>query len=462
MRAIAGAFRNKAAGYAVLGFMVILFGLVVIGIVLAPNFILKMAEKNRDTEQKRLARIGNSLVESIQRRLVIPTYTNWSSAVTLCAGLDQTEVQQSNPAFSADTNIARVFLIDPNLSSGLLPYTQMETGLSGSQTNLIGSSARVMLISNTKRSLTLPVSSGVAASSNAFYSIWNWAYDATTKAPPAGWPASWGGNGQYLHVYPLNLANLFHRVTLKNLLYGTSTNSMTNLVNAQSTFYFLRGTPLALATTSGTLKRLHVVNRDISIDFGSAASALAWWQFSEISGTVATNSGTLGSAANGVYTNGVGLNVAGPRPPAFSGFSASNTGVFLDGTNDYVLTTNSFLNNLAAFTFAGWINPATANFNNTDLFGQEDVAEFGFTSANKLSLWCDTGAKKLFYTYPYGPNEWHHVAGVGDGVNMFIYVDGVLAATRAFTPAPNYGSSAYPFEIGGNVFGAGTYFNGWI
>lgn len=442
--------------------MVILFGLVVIGIVVAPNLILNMAEKNRDAEQRRLTRIGNALVDSIQRRLVIPTYTNWSSAVIFCAGLDQTEVQQTNPAFSTDTNIARVFLIDPNLSSGLLPYTQMVTGLTGSQTNLLGASARVMLISNTKRSLTLPVTSGVAASSNAFYSIWNWAYDATTKAPPSGWPASWAGNGQYLHVYPLNLANLFHRVTLKNLLYGMSTNNMTNLVNGQTTFYFLRGTPLALATTTGTLKRLHVVNRDISVDFGNPVTALAWWQFSELSGTVATNSGTLGAAADGAYANGVSLNVAGPRPPTFSGFTTNNTGISLDGTNDYVLTTNSLMNSLAAFTMAGWINPATANFNNTDLFGQQDVAQLGFTTASKLSLLCDAGSKKLFYAYPYGANAWHHVAGVGDGVNMFIYLDGVQVATRAFAPAPNYGSSSYQFNIGGNVFSSVSYFNGWI
>ena len=68
--------------------------------------------------------------------------------------MDLTEVQQVNPSFSADTNLTRVFLIDPNLSSGVLPYTQTATGLSGSQTNLLGTAARVMLVSNGKRGLT--------------------------------------------------------------------------------------------------------------------------------------------------------------------------------------------------------------------------------------------------------------------------------------------------------------------
>src|SRR5258705_96157 len=107
-----------------------------------------------------------------------------------------------------------------------------------------------------------------------------------------------------------------------------------------------------LGATDGTLKRLQVVNRDICFDFGSSVTALAWWQFSETSGSVATNSGMLGAAANGTYTNGVTLNVAGPRPPTFPGFSASNTAISLDGTNDYMLTTNSILNNSAGFTIA--------------------------------------------------------------------------------------------------------------
>src|SRR5437899_6927460 len=131
MKAIAGAFHRQGVrkapprhrvkrgkpvgGYAMLGLMLVLFGLLLIGVIIAPNLILKVAEKNRDVEQKRLTRIGNAFVESIQRRLTIPTYTNWSTAVPPFAGFDLTEVQQVNPSFSADTNLTRVFLIDPNL-----------------------------------------------------------------------------------------------------------------------------------------------------------------------------------------------------------------------------------------------------------------------------------------------------------------------------------------------------------
>src|SRR6267143_1626448 len=64
----------RQAGYAMLGLMVVLFGLILIGVVIAPNLIPKVVEKNRRVEQKRLTQIGNSLVDSIQRRLIIPDY----------------------------------------------------------------------------------------------------------------------------------------------------------------------------------------------------------------------------------------------------------------------------------------------------------------------------------------------------------------------------------------------------
>src|SRR3954469_7329135 len=99
----------QQSGYAMLGFILVLFGLVILGVVLAPNLVPKEVEKKRDQEQRRLSRIATSLVESIQRTQTIPTFPNWFSAVPLCAGLDQTEVLQVNPAFSGDTNLTRVF-----------------------------------------------------------------------------------------------------------------------------------------------------------------------------------------------------------------------------------------------------------------------------------------------------------------------------------------------------------------
>ena len=225
MRAIAGAFRRsrascsslKQGGYAALVYVFVVFGLVSVGILFAPNLLPKLLENKREIEEQRLTRVGRAFEESVQRTLMIPGQKNWSTQVMAFAGMDQTEVEQTDPAFAGDPNLTRVYLIDPGLSGSLLPYVESDNGLSRSQTNLVGPAARVMIVSNTKRGLILPISSGLAASTTAFENIWNWTYDPQTKAPPAVWPREWNGNGNFLHVLRLNLANSFQHVTGRNL-----------------------------------------------------------------------------------------------------------------------------------------------------------------------------------------------------------------------------------------------------
>lgn len=442
----------------------VLAGLVIAGVMLAPNLVLKVQARNRNNEERTITRLGEGLLKAIERTQSIPSATNWSTAIVPYVAQDRTRVEQVFPDFASDTNITRVFLIDPGLTGGLLPYSQGVLGLTNSQTNLLGSYARAMLVSNTRRGLAMPVISG-APSSNSFYALWNWVLDPVTKSPPSGWSSAWSNKGDFLHVRRFNLANQFHRVTCKNLLYGVGdANTPTNLVTSQTTFAFLRGTRIALAQTNGTLKRIHVVTRDISFDFSSSnsISAIGWWKFSEPSGAIATNSGTFGTSANGLYTNGVTLGVAGPRPPAYSGYASNNTAISLDGVNDYVKGTNNLLNNVSGFTVAAWINPSGSTMKDIDLFGQKDIVRFGFTTPDgKLELWCDNSTKKLHYFYPYGAGEWHHIAGVGDGANMYIYVDGTLVADRTYATT-TYGNNNNPFNIGGNITSGTEYFQGLI
>jgi hypothetical protein len=176
---------------------------------------------------------------------------------------------------------------------------------------------------------------------------------------------------------------------------------------------------------------------------------------------VATNSGSAGPSADGIHTNGVTLGVAGPRPPTYPAYSPDNTAIQLDGANNYVKGTNGLMNNATGLTIAGWIKPDNANSDSTDLFGQFDIIHLNFTTAGKIEFRCDDETKKLHYFYPYGAGEWHHLAGVADGVNMYLYVDGVEVATRTYSTV-NYGSNGNSFNIGGNVSGSGSYFAGAI
>ncbi|MBN2765096.1 MAG: T9SS type A sorting domain-containing protein [Paludibacteraceae bacterium] len=123
------------------------------------------------------------------------------------------------------------------------------------------------------------------------------------------------------------------------------------------------------------------------------------------------------------------------------------------------------LNELTGFTLEGWIK--TTSYNRNSFFGQDNAVELGFAADGSIELWSEGLNTNLYtgaLTYPRD-GEWHHVAGVGNGQNMFIYIDGVLVAQRthnALSAPTNYGSSTATTRIGGFVWSTGTpnYFNG--
>ena len=190
-------------------------------------------------------------------------------------------------------------------------------------------------------------------------------------------------------------------------------------------------------------------------------SPLAYWRLGEPSGTAASNLGTLGSAANGVYQTDVTLGQVGPRPSALAGFETNNAAVRFDGLSGFVSTTSTLLNDRAAFTVAGWIRPAAVAAG-AGLWGQNDAIAFGFGSASNLQLWTLNGGT-LTVKYPFALNTWHHVAAVGDGTSLRIFLDGAVAATGG-SPTTNYGASASAFKIGGGGIFApkGNFFSGAV
>jgi hypothetical protein len=56
--------------------------------------------------------------------------------------------------------------------------------------------------------------------------------------------------------------------------------------------------------------------------------------------------------------------------------------------------------------------------------------------------------------------QWHHVAGVYDGTNMFLYVDGTLDVSQPATGL--IAQNSYPLGIGNNTGGSGYYFAGLV
>src|SRR5262249_24044405 len=104
---------------------------------------------------------------------------------------------------------ARVFMIDPNLSSGgaSLPYTQ------GSGGTVQPASSRVMIVSSVAPTAALPA--GGIASSN-FNTLWN---TADGVMPASGF-SGWSGKGDDLKIQRINVGPLFVNLSLAN--YNTT------------------------------------------------------------------------------------------------------------------------------------------------------------------------------------------------------------------------------------------------
>lgn len=342
MRAAAGASLNQRAA-AGLATVVVLAGLTVTGLLLLPTLVSKTAQRNRAIEEARLAGLEENFRDYVRRNQIIPGTATWHTALAGIGKANVTEVNSVFPEFPEDESTRRVLVVDNLLggASPLLPYTQSGTGLTGASTNLLNPRARAMILSSAKRGLPLPVGTGFLSQTD-FDAIWNWVYDPATRSPPSGWSSAWSGNAGFLHVKHIYLPNLFSKISVRNATFGLGLSAIPSITPSGSAdYYFLNGSPLTLANTLGIIKQRHRVSGDASFDFGSSASSpLIWFKMEEASGTYATNSGTLGTAARGTITSGVNYQQSGPRSPLFPFFSPGNYALDFNDDEEYISTTN--------------------------------------------------------------------------------------------------------------------------
>lgn len=224
----------------------------ILAAMLVPNVVRRIAEARGTKEEIQLKVLAEGVGDYVRARQTVPGDATWAASVAEMTGLSLAEIQRSDPG---NTNTSRVYLVHPGFtpSTGSNPVsTNLTQGLAA-PTN-----ASIMILSSTKASLALPVSSGKAADTPAnraaFTNVWNWNFDLATKAPPAGWPSEWAGQGQHLRVARLNLAPLLHHVTFSNLQFPTNVpfariNDLYprafNATNAQNGWYW-EGTVLRL------------------------------------------------------------------------------------------------------------------------------------------------------------------------------------------------------------------------
>jgi hypothetical protein len=156
---------------------------------------------------------------------------------------------------------------------------------------------------------------------------------------------------------------------------------------------------------------------------------------------VASNYGSLGSAADGRYQPGATPGIAGP---AYTGFGATSHAVALDGFNagvDVGLGSVPALLNPTGnqpLSVMTWFraNPADCVGRYQNILGHGDLSwrlGLDFTAGNRFNP--GAGPELLFGSVSAEVNSgfflndgnWHFAAGVSDGTNDYLYLDGVLA-----------------------------------
>jgi hypothetical protein len=175
---------------------------------------------------------------------------------------------------------------------------------------------------------------------------------------------------------------------------------------------------------------------------------IAYWRLNEISG-----SGVARDYVGGydmTHSASVASGITGPRPPTFPGLEGSNTATDYNGTDGESSSGVSLMNNRAQFTILGWFRPTgpqPASGGRVGLFGQNDVAEFGYHGLGTIGFWTPTGGFASFGSGLVQNNQWYFITATGDGKNLTLYLNGLVVANVAGTVA-NYGSSSSPFNIG--------------
>ncbi len=198
---------------------------------------------------------------------------------------------------------------------------------------------------------------------------------------------------------------------------------------------------------------------------------LLYYRFQEPPDAAATNVGTLGASANGVYLGNSAPGQAGPQPPSYPGFEAGNKAVGFDGSGGGHVNLGALNLNTNTVTITAWVKPngqqapyAGIVFNRSGT----TAAGLAIDAAGGLDVaydWNDDNATYNWPSYLTMPDsDWSFVALVvqPDKASMYL-ANGADAST--FTSATNYVPHAnQAFEswtwVGGDTGFSGSYFSG--
>ncbi len=204
-----------------------------------------------------------------------------------------------------------------------------------------------------------------------------------------------------------------------------------------------------------------------------ALRPLVYWRLNETNlpppADLVTNAGSLASAGTGFGLAGV---IQGEPGIVGASFRFSNPGLMVGLFGSHVnVPFEPALNPNGAFTVELWVKPAQIT---TDLFCPAAALDLTRNGGNSRLGWVFYQATNTWqfrlggldgYTATLSggsaqTNVWHHLAGVYDGANASLYVDGkkVAGPTSAAGFSPN---ESLPLRLGATTIPNRTY-DGWV
>lgn len=213
---------GRAAGFTLLELIGVLALMAMLAAVLAPATARRFQRVRAEKESHALATLGNGLVRVAREKQSIPGSQSWVPELALHLGWSPDEVLYVDRQNGTNT---RVLLVHPGFTPGDASAAGALWSHNGGSVSTV-TNARLLLLSSLRPNLSLPVTSGVAASAQSFEALWNWSLNPETRAAPMGWPASWSGQGAALRLHRINFQPEFKRVTLSNLQYPEVTPAL--------------------------------------------------------------------------------------------------------------------------------------------------------------------------------------------------------------------------------------------
>jgi prepilin-type N-terminal cleavage/methylation domain-containing protein len=320
--------------------------------IMVPVVIRQIDRAAWTKEVSDLSAISNALVLQALRGHSIPDSTagptGWGQAVGSWLNRPASQIT------STPRNFARVFLIDPSLSSsGLgLPYHQTGNfGLTNPPTN-----SRLIIVSTLAVS-DPPVSSGASLSVPDFQAIW----DTPQSAKPAT-SMKWPMNGDDICIQRINLEPLFYQLLLvnrwsdANATFSIDANNPTNVAAGGFGYssYYLDSTVVNLSSNN-LVEACCLLKRNTSFVFENGA-----WQGQVISSPPSTNQATLFAISASLFFNA-------PLNPLMGGKGSSQSAVLGAMYNymlDYTMWANTAFSTLGGSPMDQLMSGGAGDLNN--------------------------------------------------------------------------------------------------